>query len=362
MPKTPERFSSLHDDIQIPWITHVQGLGEYIDISMQRFDPKDRSVLTRLSQFGVDLSLLEEQGAQLSDLTIEQYRALIREALKQKYDIIFGSVIDKFVMSGFGSGASGLERMKNVIQMADEYQQWGINIVNTGKDVKPDQANLVIALEGADFVAELEDIKKLVEAGIRVFGLQYNKDNQVATNKGGLTPLGIKAVKYLLQQNKGIDLAHSSRKTRADVMDLAKDQDKGSLISYTHGSTTQDVPSDMQARLKASERFLEPVEFQQIIKLGGIIGLGVTRPFFGSITAMAERIDQTCQLENGINHLAIGSDFGGVWNDLTFGIKSIDDLSKLADTLSVRFGMSDEDIRKVLRTNARHWVQKALSR
>ena len=355
-----EKISSLHDDLQTPRVTNDAGIGEYKDLTFARNKREEMSVITRLSQFGVDLNLLEEQGIKPHEIDSEMYRKLLAEAIRQKYDVIFGAVFDKYMLSGFGEKTAETERLKDVIKLADEYKRWGLNLIQSGGDIDKEGPNLVISLEGADFVTKIADLNKLMENGIQVYGLQYNKDNFLATNTDGLTELGFQAVRHLLMNNKVIDLAHSSRRTRQDILDLAIDLHKGHLIAYTHGSIVGDEPSEFKESMKSKERLLEENEAERIIKNGGIIGFGLTKPFFGSVEAMANRIDTMCQLDNGINHLAIGSDFGGVWNDLAIGISSVNEMDRLADELSTRFGMSDEKVNKILRNNAKSWVKKAL--
>ena len=141
-------------------------------------------------------------------------------------------------------------------------------------------------------------------------------------------------------------------------MALAEDLGKGNLVSYTHGSSEEDIMGEWKDKM--GERALKTTEVERLVKMGGIIGLGVTKPFFSSTRKIAERINDVAQLENGIDRIAIGTDFGGIPPMFLNEIKNPDDFKLLADLLSHDFNLSDEKVNKVLRQNARDWIQKAI--
>ena len=359
MPKIV-KFSSLHDDLQIPMIAHEHGVGEYKNAKFEQFNFTEKSVLERISQFGIDLVQLRDSGIDLKCITREQYRELMEHAIQAKYDVIFGSVVDKFIMSGFGDPTSETERLCDVMRMADEYRHWGLQIVQCGSDIAKSRTNLVVALEGADFVTELADLDKLMAKGIICFGLQYNKDNRLSTKSDGLTELGRQAVRKLLLADKLVDLAHTTRLARGNILDIAEDLGCGQQVAYTHGSTTDDAAEEYRAIMECNERLLDEGEARRIVRLGGIIGIGISKPFFDSTQAVAERIDKICQLENGVQSVALGSDLGGIFDEQSCGISSVGDLNRLADALAGQFHLPEETITRILRHNVRDWLQRTI--
>lgn len=354
----PEKISSLHDDLLVPKAT--EHLGEYKDYP-ERFDPKDKSVLTRLEQFGVDLTVASEVfGKEINEFTWEEYIKLVGEAIKARYDVIVGSVFDQYMFPNPENPASEI-RWQKMLKLIERYKKMeeniGLNLIKQKTDFQ-ESGNLVLGLEaGAHLITSMADVRKLKDHGVKIFGFQYNKDTPLATS-GGLTQLGREAAKYFFAHNLIIDLAHAGYKTRQDIMGLAEDLGKGHLVSYTHGSSENDI---MEAwKDKMGERALKTAEVERLVKIGGIIGLGVTQPFFSNTRKIAERINDITQLENGVNKIAIGTDFGGVPPVFLNEIRNPDDFKKLADLLSGDFNMSDERVNKILRLNVREWMQKAI--
>lgn len=355
---TIEKISSLHDDVYVPKAT--QHLGEYKNYP-ERFDPSEKSVLNRLEQFGVDISEIEDNtGKKVDKLSWQEYTSIISEAIKTRYDVIVASVFDQYMFPSIENPDEKirLEKMFKLIkQFEDMNARCGVNLVKRKKDFK-ENANVVLGLEaGAHLIKSVNDARKLAAKGIKLFGLQYGKDNLLATSNG-LTDLGEDVVKDLMNNNLIIDLAHSGYKTRQAVIEIAGNLDKGNLISYTHGCAEEDIIDSWQG--KVGERALKKEEFQQIIKNGGIIGLGVTKPFFKNTKKVAERIDTISQTEGGVDNIAIGTDFGGVVPEWLNEIKKPDDFKILADMLADDFKMGEEDINKIIRLNVKNWIRNAI--
>jgi len=354
----PEKISSMHDDALLP--EAMRDLGEYKDYP-ERFDPKERSVIGRIEQFGVDTSAVEDKySKKIEQITWPEYQEIISEAIKARYDVIVASIFDKHIFSR-DKGPDDKTKLNQMMQLVKKLEQMkvdhGINLIKRGTDFG-ESANVVMGLEaGAHLIKSLEDLKKLEAEGIKLFGLQYTQETPLAS-ASGLSDLGKKSVHYMLDNDLMVDLAHSGYKTRQDVMNMAGDTDKGSLVSYTHGCTEQDIDAAWQNKM--GERALKKEELEQLIKMGGIVGLGVTKPFFSSTRAIAERIDATSQTKGGVEGLAIGTDFGGVPPSFLNEIKGPDDLKKLADILAADFKMDEADINKILRTNAKDWLSGAI--
>lgn len=355
-----EKISSLHDDVLIPKTSHDAGLGEYRNYP-DRFNPEDKSVLERLAQFGVDLQSIEETfDKKIGELSFDEYVSVISEALRARYDVIVVSVYDQYMFPS-PDKPSDDERFRQMFSLVEHYEKMGaklgLNLVKRVDDFKEDK-NIVLGLEaGAHLINSIDDARKLSDKGIKLFGLQYGADTPLATSTG-LTKLGNEVVRDFFGRNIIVDLAHSGFKTRQDVIALADDLEKGNLVSYTHGCTEDDVAEIWKDKI--GERVIKTYELKQIISIGGIIGLGVTKPFFPSTEKLAERIDAVSQLDCGIERIAIGTDFGGIPPEFMNDIKSPDDFKRLADILASHFKFSEKDINKVLRTNVKEWIKKAI--
>jgi microsomal dipeptidase-like Zn-dependent dipeptidase len=284
----------------------------------------------------------------------------VGEAIRARYDVIVGSVFDQYMFPNPENPDAGArwEKMLDLVEMYREMEGGvGLNLIRRKNDFR-DSGNLVLGLEaGAHLINSLVDVKKLESHGIKIFGFQYNKDTPLAT-RDGLTKLGQEAAQYLFQRNLIIDLAHAGYKTRQDIMNIAEDSGKGGLVSYTHGSAEEDITDAWKNKM--GERALKKAEIERLVKMGGIIGLGVTEPFFSGTRKLAERINDTLQLENGLERVAIGTDFGGVPPMFLTEIRTPNDFKILADILSEEFNLSDENINKILRQNSREWIEKAI--
>lgn len=354
-----EKISSLHEDIYSPQAT--KHLGEYTENYPERFNPKEKSTIERLTQFGIDIKSVEESlGKKIDQLTWKEYTELLAGAIKAYYDTVVGSVFDRYMFPNPES-PDDKTRVKEMMEIIKEFEdmdaKFGVNLIKRKSDIKEDK-NVVMGLEaGAHLIKSVSDARRLAERGIKLFGLQYGKDTTLATSEG-LTKLGRDVIKDLMSKNLIIDLAHSGYRTRQDTIGIAKDMGRGHLVTYSHGCSEDDVMESWKA--KVGERPLKKEEFEQIIKGGGIVGLAVSQPFFTNTRKLAERMYDISQIEGGINRIAIGSDFGGVNPEWTTEIKSVKDFKVLAGMLSEDFNIPDQDIEKIIRLNAKEWISQAI--
>lgn len=361
-PETPkfnegdEKVSSLHDDFEVPF--QDKNKPEY-DVEKgypNRYENTgergEKSVIQRIKQFGITEDDIAKSGiTNLAEISESDYSALVKEAVKKQYETLFASVFGHW--SEIPNSQEQLDLIKRVSRF---YKDWGFNLVNSHSE-KKGSPNMVIALEGADFIESLGDVDKLHETGVGSVILQYGKENRLA-DQNGLTPLGRQCVKKMLDLGIIVDLAHATPQTRKGIIDIIENENKGKQLAYTHGATVEDIAQDYQFASAAEKRGLSDEEVKRIIKLGGIIGLGISRPFFPSIEKIVERIDKLCQIDNGPILLGLGTDFGGVPPTWDIGIGSPEDIVKIADSLSDKYGYSDSLIQNILRKNISNWVKK----
>ena len=356
-----EKYSSLHDDLQFPYEdkNHTEYDSEkgYPHRLSGVGEKGEHSVIQRFRQFGVSAEDLHQVGiTNPMEMTQEQYVRIVSEAVRRQYDTVFGSVFIHW-----SETKDGRDQFEAIQRIARGYGRWGLNLVRKFSDAKTDKTNLVIALEGADFVRDLGDIQKAYDLGIRSINLQYNSPNALATAEG-LTDLGRQALIEMFKKGIVVDLAHANQHARKDILEMAEIEGRGSLVAYTHGAMSEDIVRDFQFSSVAESRGITLDEFKRIVRMKGVVGLGATRPFFQSIEHLAERIDQLIQIENAPNSLGLGTDLGGVAPMWTVGIEKIGDLYKLGDVLSERFGMPDATIKNIVRNNVSNWVKETIGK
>lgn len=206
----------------------------------------------------------------------------------------------------------------------------------------------VLATEGAHpLEGNLDNLKRLHDAGFRMIGLHHFFDNELGgslhgVSKGGLSPFGFQAVKAMEEMGIIIDLAHSSEQVVADVLEIAT---KPIVISHTGVRGTCKSP-----------RNLSDESMKAIAAKGGLIGIGYWE---GAVcdytpTGVAKAIKYAVDLV-GEDHVALGSDYDGsttVKFDASESVALVDALLKA--------GLSEEQIRKVTGGNTIRFLQERL--
>lgn len=348
-------------------------MGE-IDSNGKRFPVAERSPLVRASQFGVQNSAaLTVSGEAVYD----DYCAALVPAVLRNYETVVAAVFDRHFVSDSSCGwppspPTARGRELSTYEDITRYLSLtgcGLTLAQTAEDIAlPPVTNMVLAIEGMDFVHSEMQIASLLEAGARVFALQYNRPNALTTGDcsetsphggPGLTDLGKRVVMRLLCAGAVLDLAHSSSGTRTDILDIATAQGCGSQIAYTHGAIREEADGDRVARLPG--RFLYREEAARIVRGGGIIGLTPALLFTPSLERFASQIRRLVHDTNSAASIALGTDFGGISaSALLPEVRSVTDLPRIGETLSERHGFTDSEVEAVLRTNATTWLRQAL--
>jgi microsomal dipeptidase-like Zn-dependent dipeptidase len=206
----------------------------------------------------------------------------------------------------------------------------------------------ILATEGAHpLEGNLDNLKRLHDAGFRMIGLHHFFDNELGgslhgVSKGGLSPFGFQAVKAMEEMGIIIDLAHSSEQVVADVLEIAT---KPIVISHTGVRGTCKSP-----------RNLSDDSMKAIAAKAGLIGIGYWE---GAVcdytpTGVAKAIKYAVDLV-GEDHVALGSDYDGsttVKFDASESVALIDALLKA--------GLTEEQIRKVTGGNTIRFLQERL--
>lgn len=197
----------------------------------------------------------------------------------------------------------------------------------------------LLSIEGLqDLEGDIGNLDVLYAAGFRMAGLAHFFDNELAGSmhglrKGGLTPLGRRAVQRMEALGMVVDLAHVSHAAVADVLAMATRP-----VVFSHGG--------VQATCSVN-RNLTDAEIKGIAKGGGVIGIGFWEGAVCSLTpkAVVRAIVHVRDLV-GIDHVGLGSDFDGT---TTTGF----DASQIAAVTQAlqEAGFSEADTRKVMGGN-----------
>lgn len=198
----------------------------------------------------------------------------------------------------------------------------------------------LIAFEGIQPIeGEIGNLDLFFDRGVRMVGLTHFFDNEAGGSahgwtKGGLTTLGIKAVRKLEALNIAIDLAHASPKLIDDVLAIAT---RPVVVSHTGVKATCPGP-----------RNLSDDQIRRIASTGGVLGIGF---FEGAVCGkspshIADAMMHVIDLV-GASHVALGSDFDGAVST-QFDITG---LPLIAEELLAR-GVSEADIARIFGQNA----------
>ena len=176
-------------------------------------------------------------------------------------------------------------------EMYDELgiEQKQINIIENLKEVKklikensliPQNIDYKIGIEGLDYMENIDDIETLYHLGVRSVNPVWNNHNKFGTgvrpiailnNKKGLTKLGNKLIKKLIEIGIAIDLSHADEETFWDIIKICRENKNLKpkiLASHSNCKAICDV-----------ERNLTDKQIQAIAEFDGIIGVVSVKAF-----------------------------------------------------------------------------------
>ena len=257
-----------------------------------------------------------------------------------------------FVHSKFSDGNRGFKRANNIID--NFYKTYNPNnffIIKNNKDFESTELQrkigTILTIEnGTAISGNLQNIEKLYNKGIRMMGIVWNDDNDLAcdaltSNDTGLTKLGKQYVKKLEKKKIIIDVSHSSKKTFYDTLENTQEP-----IIASH-SCVQSICNH--------PRNLDDDQIKQIAKRNGVIGICFCKKFLTknkvvSVQDIIKHIDYIVQLV-GIDYVAFGSDFDGLEPDhILPDVAGVKDFCRIIEGLK-NIGYSESDIQKICCNN-----------
>ena len=270
---------------------------------------------------------------------------------KGKVKVIFGSAC----VFDFENG--DVIRAKNPVSDTFRHLEYYQSLVNkkpkniqflkTKKDLKNIEKfdlNILLHIENASVLEEgLFYLDPLFEIGVRSIGLTWNHKNKFASGpraEGGLTTEGKKLIKLMNHKGIIVDLAHLNEQSFFDVLKAIKKPPV-----YSHANC-----KDLNNHL----RNITDKQMKALAKSGGVFGMSAVAPFIGGKETIYDFINHILHAIEimGINHVAIGTDFGGMTVDhLTEGLEDVTTLPHLLKLLK-KSGLSETDIEKITNKNA----------
>ena len=198
-----------------------------------------------------------------------------------------------------------------------------------------------LGIEGAQALeGNIDNLKLVYDAGVRMIGLTHFYDNEVGgsahgVERGGITEFGKRLISQMETMSVFVDISHASPKLINDVLEIAI---KPILVSHSGVKGTCD-----------NVRNLSDEHSKGIAATGGVVGIAMFEKAICGKTAkeIAQAIIYTSNLI-GARHVALGSDFDGAIAtvfDVTGLVQIVDELLKQ--------GMSKQDIRLVMGENVK---------
>jgi membrane dipeptidase len=233
-----------------------------------------------------------------------------------------------------------------------------LQLIRTTADLESKKLQMLLHIEGLNTFSgtavDWELLDKWLQLGVRSIGTHWNVDNQLGAGtlntKDGLTELGKEMVSYIEQNNLLLDLAHMGRQTFMDASAISTRP-----LYVSHGNADA---------LCSNVRNYTDVQLKIIAQSGGVVGVFFANTFVvskdkvGTIDDVVAHIAYIKDLI-GIDHIALGSDFGGIISGTVSGLAAVAEFPRLYERLCY-FGFNEEEIEKVFSGNAERIIRSHL--
>jgi membrane dipeptidase len=191
------------------------------------------------------------------------------------------------------------------------------------------------------------------EQGWRSVGIVWNKTNNLGGGtqdpQTGLQPLGRELLQWAESKDMLIDFAHMNPPTFADALEVV---DSPVIISHGNARPITDTRRNYSAG-----------QIKAVAERNGVVGIFLsaanTAESAADVSDVVAHIDYLVSLV-GIDHVAIGTDFGGLTGEPIDGLRQVTDLPKLLEALQ-DIGYTDDDIASICRDNTQRVLRSALS-
>lgn len=321
----------------------------------------NRDLLQRGSYGHVDFPRLAE-----GNVALQVFTTVTKSPAGLNYELNSAEARDNITLVAIGqlwpirTWTSRTERALYQSQKLHEFQARSpdtFRIIRTKNDLKSVMVTraagqpLIGAMMGAEgghaLDGDIANLGRLYDAGFRLMGLTHFFDNELGGSlhghsEAGLTDFGRQVVTEMVKRHMIIDLAHTSPKMAAEVLDMVNIP---VIVSHTgifgHCQTKRNFPDELMQKIAAT---------------GGLLGMG----YWADVTCdaspdgVAKSIMAAIAVV-GVDHVSLGSDYDGAV-ETTYDTS---ELAALTDAL-LRQGLPDAAIAKVMGGNMIDFLTRAL--
>ena len=206
--------------------------------------------------------------------------------------------------------------------------------------------NVYFSIEDLNLLST--DISSIAALPFLFWGIVWNNSNRYASScfesvDSGLTSHGKKLASALLQRNRVLDVAHASKKTFLDILNIAPP--KSVVCSHTCFDSVH-----------SHARNLDFEQCRYLVDNGGIVGLTLVEKFLGggSVEHVLRHIDWFAD-KFGVDNLCLGTDFFGATP-----LKDLDNYAKVANLRQELYkkGWTSQDVDKCLYANLQNFIKQ----
>ena len=320
----------------------------------------DRSLLRRGAWGHVDLPRLTEGRVAVEGFTVvtKTPRGMNIESNGDDSDLItLAAVLQRWPLRTWGSLLERALWQADRLADAAARSDGRLTLIATADDLdaflrtRAGDASRVAAflgIEGAHALeGRLENVDRLHEAGVRMFGLTHFFDNRVGGSahgleKGGLTPLGRDVLARMDQLGILVDLAHASPRLVDDVLARARRP-----VVVSHGGVRGTCDNG---------RNLDDDQLRGVAATGGVMGVGLWETAVcGTTPADWARAVRHVAGVVGVDHVALGSDWDGAVAAIVDAAGTVHLVQALLDA-----GFTENDVRAIMGGNALRVLREAL--
>ena len=314
VPKVDASLNTVDDHAPYPVSNDAQSLHDTLIIADLHADALlwKRDVTQRHDYGHVDLPRLREGGVgiQIFSAVTKSPRGLNFDgnSADAPDDITRLVIAQLWPIRTWGSIYERAAYQAKRLQRVESKSKTRFVIARTQSDIAQPAGVLigVLATEGSHpLEGDIDNIKRLYNAGYRMMGLQHFFDNALGgslhgQSKSGLTEFGRAAVAKMHQMDIIVDVAHSSEAVIREVLELSPEP-----IIISHGGLASACP-------RTANRNMPDDILTEIARRGGLIGIGYFEGAICDITpkGISDAIIAAIDLM-GPDAVALGSDFDG---------------------------------------------------
>ena len=335
----------LHEDISLYYLTGGQGLSfglaEFnVDLEGRHADiPKYEKANVKLV-FGAIFPMMPTLHPRMPETDIKSYQTVVPSYVPRSPTTVALEHIKMY---------TGLcKRFPKDLRMVETLQD--LREVFEGYGV-----GLVLSLEGAEALADPDDLELLYRLGVRCLQVCWNLDNRYAASCAskrdyGLTGSGLELVALANKLGVVLDISHASKRTALDIIENSK-----LPVIASHSNAW---------RVWKNPRNLDDDVLDALRRNGGVVGFTFISPLiaeYASVDALAEHILYVRD-SFGPSLMAIGTDYFGLLNMKE--PEDLEDITKLPELYEalISRGFKDEDIEMLAHKNAMRVIEANASR